>query len=173
LHYPKTLPKAPAYSSTGITARGAMAIEFHFRKGVFAIEDWYGPFEGWTADQHWNGWACPYFERDVALRIAAAWNEVTFEKDVFKAHYDEEHDQFCSIQSLERTGSASAHRSLMWKAGRSSSMRLAHVTGSGRKLYQGECRLLPDCIGYGSQFAYHQPCFASESLLDQSKFFTA
>jgi hypothetical protein len=72
-----------------------MAIEFHFRKGVFAIEDWYGPFEGWTADQHWNGWACPYFERDVALRMAAAWNEVTFEKDVFKAHYDEEHDQFC------------------------------------------------------------------------------
>jgi hypothetical protein len=70
-------------------------MEFRFRKSIFAIEDWLGPFEGWTADEYWNGWACPYFERAATLRIVDAWNQVTFENDVFMARYDEERDQFC------------------------------------------------------------------------------
>jgi hypothetical protein len=62
---------------------------------MFTIEDWFGPFEGWTADQYWNGWACPCFDWDVALQMVDTCNQVKFKNDVFRAHYDEEHDQFC------------------------------------------------------------------------------
>lgn len=29
-----------------------------FHKGRFTIEDWFGPFEGWTNGKKWNGWEC-------------------------------------------------------------------------------------------------------------------
>lgn len=42
-------------------------------KGKFQIED--GPiYEGYTNGNHWNGWACPYFTREVADQIAREVN---------------------------------------------------------------------------------------------------
>ena len=32
-----------------------------FHKGRFIIEDWFGPFEGWTNGQRWNGWSVSFF----------------------------------------------------------------------------------------------------------------
>ena len=66
-----------------------------FYKGRFAIEDWFGPFEGWTAGQQWNGWECPYFERNTAIRLVDAWNNVAFGGKEYQARYDEERDEFC------------------------------------------------------------------------------
>lgn len=38
-------------------------------KSKFQIDD--GPiYEGYTNGNHWNGWACPYFTREVADQIA-------------------------------------------------------------------------------------------------------
>jgi hypothetical protein len=33
-----------------------------------------GPYDGYTAGQTWNGWARPYFTREVADQLAALWN---------------------------------------------------------------------------------------------------
>jgi hypothetical protein len=66
-----------------------------FRKSLFAIENWLGPFAGWTADQYWNGWACPYFERDIAMQMVDTWNRLTSRSETFTAWYDEDRDQFC------------------------------------------------------------------------------
>ena len=66
-----------------------------FRKSAFVIEDWFGPFEGWTEDQNCNGWACPYFEPEIAMQMVDAWGRVTFGNKLFKAHYNEERNQFC------------------------------------------------------------------------------
>jgi hypothetical protein len=40
-----------------------------FYESRFAIDDWFGPFEGWTTGERWNGWAYPYFEFDTALKM--------------------------------------------------------------------------------------------------------
>ena len=66
-----------------------------FRKGLFSIEDWLGPFEGWTAGESWNGWDCPYFEREVAMQIAEVWEQLAFSGEVFQSRYDEDQDRFC------------------------------------------------------------------------------
>jgi len=65
-----------------------------FRRSHFLIEDWFGPFEGWTAGQRWNGWECPYFEFDTAIQMVDAWNNTAFEEE-YRARYDEERDEFC------------------------------------------------------------------------------
>lgn len=65
-----------------------------FHKGRFAIEDWFGPFEGWTTGQRWNGWECPYFELDTAIRMVDAWNNKAFDGEEYQARYDEEQDAF-------------------------------------------------------------------------------
>jgi hypothetical protein len=42
-------------------------------KSKFQIED--GPiYEGYTNGNHWNGWACPYFTRQIAEQIAREVN---------------------------------------------------------------------------------------------------
>ena len=66
-----------------------------FHKGRFTIEDWFGLFEGWTAGQRWNGWECPYFEFDTAIRMVDAWNNAAFSGEAYQARYDEERDAFC------------------------------------------------------------------------------
>ena len=66
-----------------------------FHKGRFIIEDWFGPFEGWTAGQRWNGWECPYFEFETAIRMVDAWNNVAFDEEQYQARYDEKRDEFC------------------------------------------------------------------------------
>jgi hypothetical protein len=68
-----------------------------FYKSLFAIEDWFGPFEGWTTGQHWNGWECPYFEFETAIWMVDAWNRVVFDGAEYQARYDEERDEFCFI----------------------------------------------------------------------------
>jgi hypothetical protein len=47
-------------------------------------------FEGFTADEHWNGWACPYFTREQAMRIVEAHNRI----GGGHARYDEATDSF-------------------------------------------------------------------------------
>jgi hypothetical protein len=39
-------------------------------KSAFVIEDWFGPYPGYTTGERWNGWATPHFEYEVALRAA-------------------------------------------------------------------------------------------------------
>lgn len=42
-------------------------------KSKFQIEE--GPiYEGYTKGNHWNGWACPYFTKEVADQIAREVN---------------------------------------------------------------------------------------------------
>lgn len=66
-----------------------------FHKSRFSIEDWFGPFEGWTAGQRWNGWECPFFEFETAIRMVDAWNKVAFDNEEYQARYDDERDEFC------------------------------------------------------------------------------
>lgn len=49
------------------------------RRGMFSIDDGggdtaLGPYAGYTRGQTWNGWACPYFTKEVADQLAALWN---------------------------------------------------------------------------------------------------
>lgn len=63
------------------------------RKSRFVIEDWLGPFPGYTDGQRWNGWATPSFEYEVALQIVEDWKATEWEG--MEAYYDPEGDQFC------------------------------------------------------------------------------
>ena len=65
-----------------------------FHKGRFIIEDWFGPFEGWTNGQRWNGWECPFFECDTVIRMVDTWNNKAFDGEEYQARYDEERDAF-------------------------------------------------------------------------------
>ena len=42
-------------------------------KDTFVIEDYCGPSSGYTTHRRGNGWATPYVEDDVALRITDDW----------------------------------------------------------------------------------------------------
>ena len=42
-------------------------------KDTFVIEDYCGPSSGYTTRGRGNGWATPYVEDDVALRITDDW----------------------------------------------------------------------------------------------------
>jgi hypothetical protein len=66
-----------------------------FYKTQFEIEDWLGPFEGWTDGRQWNGWECPAFEFDAAVNIMEAWNAVAFIGGDYEARYDAGNDEFC------------------------------------------------------------------------------
>lgn len=59
--------------------------------GLFEISSVQGPYEGWTSGERWNGWACPYFSREVGLKIAA---DYTSSGPCFLAEYDAEEDCF-------------------------------------------------------------------------------
>ena len=59
-------------------------------KSKFQIED--GPiYEGYTNGNHWNGWACPYFTRQIAEQIA---REVNADAPYCTMHYDKVNDAF-------------------------------------------------------------------------------
>lgn len=61
---------------------------------VFAIEAIPGRyFHGVDSGQIWNGWACPLFPLDEAIRLAAAINEGEF---CGHMHYDAAKDAFLS-----------------------------------------------------------------------------
>lgn len=60
-----------------------------YRKGYFTIDS-FGKqsFEGYTTGMTWNGFATPYFEKDVALRIVELFKGNDFEV----AKYNEDED---------------------------------------------------------------------------------
>lgn len=51
------------------TQEEAKKIVWIYRKARFQIEDG-EVFPGFTRGEHWNGWACPFFIYDVAVKIA-------------------------------------------------------------------------------------------------------
>ena len=59
-------------------------------KSKFQIED--GPiYDGYTNGNHWNGWACPWFTKEVADQIAT---EVNADAPYCTMHYDKANDAF-------------------------------------------------------------------------------
>lgn len=75
-----------------------------FRRSRFEIAHVQGPYDGFTRGETWNGWAVPYFEKEVALQIAEDYNRVS--KDLGGnvagafAQYDEEEDAFLFYDSV-------------------------------------------------------------------------
>ena len=66
------------------------------RKTKFKIESLgYETFDGFTKDEEWNGWACPYFTFDQAQKVLKQYNqlrEIIGQKDL--AFYNEAADAF-------------------------------------------------------------------------------
>jgi hypothetical protein len=64
------------------------------RPTKFKIESLgYETFDGFTLDEDWNGWACPYFTFDQAQKVLKQFNqlgEIIGSKDL--AFYDPESD---------------------------------------------------------------------------------
>ncbi len=50
-----------------------------------------GTYEGFTSGQHWNGWECPSFEKDVAQKLL---NDVIKANEYGKVSFDEKKDTF-------------------------------------------------------------------------------
>lgn len=60
------------------------------RKAEFTIDTFPGlKFSGYSNDEDWNGWACPYFTFEEAQKIVHAQNS-----EGIKSWFDEEGDQF-------------------------------------------------------------------------------
>lgn len=71
------------------------------RKSKFYCgEDFVGVIPGYTRDQTWNGWECPYFERDQAKKVIEALNKqdgyrAEFIGDkIYVEHENMDHDVF-------------------------------------------------------------------------------
>lgn len=46
------------------------------------LEDWLGPLQAYTDGQDWNGWECPWFEFQEAMKIAEnPRSNVTYDAD--------------------------------------------------------------------------------------------
>lgn len=66
------------------------------RLTTFRIDD--GPgYEGYSIGHHWNGWACPYFTMDVAMKLVAG-----LIADNCYARYDAATDTFTINLSEDR-----------------------------------------------------------------------
>ena len=64
--------------------------DMYMFKSKFQIED--GPiYDGYTNGNHWNGWACPWFTKEVADQIAM---EVNADAPYCTMHYDKVNDAF-------------------------------------------------------------------------------
>ena len=74
------------------------------KKSLFNIDGFDAIFEGYTSGRHWNGWACPYFTKEVAESIMKVNNKIAGEDcpmsydaktDTFSRYYDEDsNDEF-------------------------------------------------------------------------------
>lgn len=62
-----------------------------FRRGTFFMDALDGEFEGYTRGLAWNGWATPFFELEVARRVADESNRVD---DGTRVIYDRAADRF-------------------------------------------------------------------------------
>ena len=60
-----------------------------FKKAVFFIDDISENRKGFTCGQYWNGWECPYFEKEESADII---NSVLGYRG--SAHFDESEDSF-------------------------------------------------------------------------------
>lgn len=63
----------------------------------------YEIFEGYTKDEDWNGWACPYFNYEQAQKVLRIYNElrrIIGQKDF--AYYEPSADSFVFPVSGER-----------------------------------------------------------------------
>jgi hypothetical protein len=79
-------------------------------------------FEGYTADERWNGWACPYFTLEQASKIVQRHNALCEDSQqhgedprfprhlAARAWYDEHADEFCfplvASDEVDRFGSS-------------------------------------------------------------------
>ena len=66
-----------------------------FEKGCYSLDPIQATFEGYTNGDTWNGFACPYFEKDVAESILKA-----SEDNGYQWRYDPEQDVFL-VQSKD------------------------------------------------------------------------
>ena len=68
------------------------------RKSKFYIDTNEGEFEGYTTGYRWNGWATPYFTKEVADEILKsqnkAYSDFGMDKDGCYAIYNVENDQY-------------------------------------------------------------------------------
>lgn len=62
-------------------------------KSLFTIDGFYAIFEGYTDGRHWNGWACPYFTKEIAENIMHI-NNAYYTFGEWQMRYDEEQDAF-------------------------------------------------------------------------------
>lgn len=65
-----------------------------YRVGMFQLDDIWPDhsFEGYTSGRRWNGWACPVFEKDVAMLLVKALQKEHSKKEY--ARYNKETDTF-------------------------------------------------------------------------------
>lgn len=65
------------------------------KKGYFTY-DYEKMYEGYYLDsEKWNGWYVPYFEKNVALKIAKDLNN-----EFFKSYFDKDSDSFVIIDKM-------------------------------------------------------------------------
>ena len=63
------------------------------RSGHFAIDDGV-KYPGYTYGHKWNGWACPYFKKEIADLIMAEVNQ-SAEDSGYSMWYDDTQDAYC------------------------------------------------------------------------------
>lgn len=67
------------------------------KKSLFTIGGFDGIFEGYTDGKHWNGWACPWFTKEVAEQIMRANNE-SYCGVAYQMQYNEKQDAFIRVE---------------------------------------------------------------------------
>jgi len=71
------------------------------RAAKFAIEEG-NIYPGYTFNQYWNGWDCPYFTKETALDICKEFSYKYDEETECRCFYDEETDTFyCEDDNTE------------------------------------------------------------------------
>lgn len=67
---------------------------FNFaRKTKFSIDE-SKSFEGYTFNQYWNGWDCPYFTKEVAMEVCDEFSYKYDDEEECRCFYDECTDTF-------------------------------------------------------------------------------
>ncbi len=80
------------------------------RNSTFTIETYQNnTFEGYTQDEHWNGWSCPYFTFEQSHKIVESHRKTGqmagFDKDSNAFYFDFQDErelyQFIEIESIK------------------------------------------------------------------------
>src|SRR5262245_41978657 len=72
------------------------------KRAVFRIDGIEGTFKGWTFGEHWNGWACPCFEKEEADRLIKGLQEQPQWKGT--AYYARQCDSYIVIEADDADG---------------------------------------------------------------------